>query len=129
MCSKSSKLSTDTRSGGNGCLLWFGYLMDMKIMHEVGEDIYIRMASSESEHPTYYASRKSPSSYKVESNATVLSTNWKEVGLKKKFVGLALEEAYPENQQNLCAALIFLSLIMMTMYNVISIDGSAISKG
>ncbi|KAL3505288.1 hypothetical protein ACH5RR_035129 [Cinchona calisaya] len=89
MCSKSSYQSTDTRSGGSGCLLWFGDLMDMKVMHEVGEDIYIRMPSSESE----------------------------------EFVGLALEEAYPESQQNLCAALTFLSLIRMMMYNAISIDG------
>ncbi|KAL3503305.1 hypothetical protein ACH5RR_037754 [Cinchona calisaya] len=47
-CTCTTYSCSDIRSGGSGCLLWFGDLMDMKVMHEVGEDIYIRMASSES---------------------------------------------------------------------------------
>ncbi|CAL5405727.1 unnamed protein product [Camellia sinensis] len=34
---------------GSGCLLWFGDLIDIKEYTENGQDIYIRMASSESE--------------------------------------------------------------------------------
>ncbi|XP_073284817.1 G-type lectin S-receptor-like serine/threonine-protein kinase At4g27290 isoform X1 [Primulina huaijiensis] len=38
------------RSKGTGCLLWLGDLIDMKDQPENGDDIYIRMSSSEAEN-------------------------------------------------------------------------------
>ncbi|KAM7467318.1 hypothetical protein LguiB_014880 [Lonicera macranthoides] len=46
-CSCMAYANLDTREGGSGCLLWFDDLIDMRVMPEDGEDIYIRMASSE----------------------------------------------------------------------------------
>ncbi|KAL3503300.1 hypothetical protein ACH5RR_037749 [Cinchona calisaya] len=43
----------DTRNGGSGYFLWYGDLMDTKVMYEVREDIYIRIASSKSGNPRY----------------------------------------------------------------------------
>ncbi|KAL3503320.1 hypothetical protein ACH5RR_037769, partial [Cinchona calisaya] len=40
--------STLDISSGSGCLFWFGDLIDMKVISAAGQDIYIRMASSES---------------------------------------------------------------------------------
>ncbi|CAL5393089.1 unnamed protein product [Camellia sinensis] len=37
----------DISSGGSGCLLWFKELIDMRELNANGQDIYIRMASSE----------------------------------------------------------------------------------
>ncbi|XP_011030957.1 PREDICTED: G-type lectin S-receptor-like serine/threonine-protein kinase At4g27290 [Populus euphratica] len=37
----------DIRDGGSGCLLWFGDLIDIRILHENDIDVYIRMAESE----------------------------------------------------------------------------------
>nr|GMD68132.1 G-type lectin S-receptor-like serine/threonine-protein kinase At4g27290 isoform X1 [Ipomoea batatas] len=39
--------STLNISDGSGCLLWFGDLIDIRHLSEIGQDIYIRMASSE----------------------------------------------------------------------------------
>ncbi|KAL3508597.1 hypothetical protein ACH5RR_027998 [Cinchona calisaya] len=47
-CSCTAYSNTDIRNGGSGCLLWFGDLMDMKVTYEAGQDIYIRVAFSES---------------------------------------------------------------------------------
>ncbi|CAL5390593.1 unnamed protein product [Camellia sinensis] len=46
-CSCMAYTNLDIRGGGNGCLLWFGELIDMREYSEDGPDIYIRMASSE----------------------------------------------------------------------------------
>nr|GEV73616.1 G-type lectin S-receptor-like serine/threonine-protein kinase At4g27290 isoform X1 [Tanacetum cinerariifolium] len=35
---------------GSGCLLWFGDLIDMRDLSENVQDLYVRMASSESDH-------------------------------------------------------------------------------
>jgi hypothetical protein len=32
---------------GSGCLLWFDILVDTRELGEIGQDLYIRMASSE----------------------------------------------------------------------------------
>ncbi|THG19865.1 G-type lectin S-receptor-like serine/threonine-protein kinase At4g27290 isoform X1 [Camellia sinensis] len=48
-CSCTAYANLDITGGGSGCLLWFGELIDMKEYSENGQDIYIRMASSESE--------------------------------------------------------------------------------
>ncbi|KAL3503313.1 hypothetical protein ACH5RR_037762 [Cinchona calisaya] len=47
-CTCTAYSSLDITNGGSGCLLWFGDLIDMKVMPEVGQDIYVRMPSSES---------------------------------------------------------------------------------
>ncbi|CAL5390586.1 unnamed protein product [Camellia sinensis] len=46
-CSCMAYANLDMRGGGSGCLLWFDELIDMKEFSENGQDIYIRMASSE----------------------------------------------------------------------------------
>nr|XP_017216802.1 PREDICTED: uncharacterized protein LOC108194362 [Daucus carota subsp. sativus] len=46
-CSCIAYTNADIRSGGSGCLLWFNELSDSKGYTEEGEDIYVKMASSE----------------------------------------------------------------------------------
>ncbi|XP_052206837.1 G-type lectin S-receptor-like serine/threonine-protein kinase At4g27290 [Diospyros lotus] len=46
-CSCMAYSNLDLRNGGSGCLLWFDELVDMREVSENGQDIYIRMASSE----------------------------------------------------------------------------------
>ncbi|KAM7504093.1 hypothetical protein LguiB_002997 [Lonicera macranthoides] len=46
-CSCMAYANLDLRNGGSGCLLWFGDLLDIKEFSEAGDDIYVRMASSE----------------------------------------------------------------------------------
>ncbi|KAI8010274.1 G-type lectin S-receptor-like serine/threonine-protein kinase [Camellia lanceoleosa] len=46
-CSCMAYTSLDIRGGGSGCLLWFDELIDMRQYSDNGQDIYIRMASSE----------------------------------------------------------------------------------
>ncbi|XP_059624192.1 G-type lectin S-receptor-like serine/threonine-protein kinase At4g27290 [Cornus florida] len=48
-CSCMSFANIDIRGGGSGCLLWFDDLIDIRDLPESGQDIYIRMASSELE--------------------------------------------------------------------------------
>ncbi|CAN4102809.1 unnamed protein product [Withania somnifera] len=48
-CSCMAFSNTDIRNGGSGCLLWFKDLLDMRKGISGGQDIYIRMASSESD--------------------------------------------------------------------------------
>ncbi|KAK3023849.1 hypothetical protein RJ639_044975, partial [Escallonia herrerae] len=46
-CTCMAYANLDIRAGGSGCLLWFGDLVDIRQLPENGQDIYIRMASSE----------------------------------------------------------------------------------
>jgi hypothetical protein len=48
-CSCTTYASFDVRGGGSGCLLWFGSLIDISEYSnsESGQDLYIRMATSE----------------------------------------------------------------------------------
>ncbi|XP_017221536.2 G-type lectin S-receptor-like serine/threonine-protein kinase At4g27290 [Daucus carota subsp. sativus] len=46
-CSCTAYANADARRGGHGCLLWFGELIDISDYAEDGEDIYVRMPSSE----------------------------------------------------------------------------------
>ncbi|KAL7123321.1 hypothetical protein ACP275_01G099200 [Erythranthe tilingii] len=46
-CSCVAYTNSDIRNGGSGCLAWFGDLVDIKELYDEGQDIYIRMASSE----------------------------------------------------------------------------------
>ncbi|TYI42239.1 hypothetical protein ES332_A01G084100v1 [Gossypium tomentosum] len=45
-CSCIAYANSDIRNGGNGCLLWFGDLIDMRIYPDGGQDLYVRMANS-----------------------------------------------------------------------------------
>ncbi|KAK9937526.1 hypothetical protein M0R45_014307 [Rubus argutus] len=49
-CSCTAYANLDISTGGSGCLLWFGNLIDMRNLHVNGQDIYIRMAASELDH-------------------------------------------------------------------------------
>ncbi|WJX36727.1 hypothetical protein P8452_24574 [Trifolium repens] len=46
-CSCTAYTSLDISEGGSGCLLWFDNIIDMRIHPDQGQDIYIRLASSE----------------------------------------------------------------------------------
>ncbi|KAK2977810.1 hypothetical protein RJ640_006302 [Escallonia rubra] len=46
-CTCMAYANLDIRARGSGCLLWFGNLVDIRQLLENGQDIYIRMASSE----------------------------------------------------------------------------------
>ncbi|KAK1396397.1 Receptor-like serine/threonine-protein kinase [Heracleum sosnowskyi] len=46
-CSCTAYASADVRRGGHGCLLWFGGLIDIRKYEEDGQDIFVRMPSSE----------------------------------------------------------------------------------
>ncbi|XP_031119950.1 G-type lectin S-receptor-like serine/threonine-protein kinase At4g27290 [Ipomoea triloba] len=46
-CSCTAYSRLDIRNGGSGCLLWFGDLIDIRKLSDRGQDIYIRLASSE----------------------------------------------------------------------------------
>ncbi|KAL8064484.1 hypothetical protein ABFX02_01G094200 [Erythranthe guttata] len=46
-CSCVAYTNSDIRNGGSGCLAWFRDLVDIKELYGEGQDIYIRMASSE----------------------------------------------------------------------------------
>ncbi|CAL5402886.1 unnamed protein product [Camellia sinensis] len=48
-CSCMAYANLDIREGGTGCLLWSGHLIDIREFSEGGEDLYVRMASSELE--------------------------------------------------------------------------------
>ncbi|XP_020534509.1 G-type lectin S-receptor-like serine/threonine-protein kinase At4g27290 isoform X2 [Jatropha curcas] len=47
-CSCSAYANLDIRQGGHNCLLWFSELIDIRELEQGGQDIYIRMAASES---------------------------------------------------------------------------------
>lgn len=46
-CACMAYSSIDIRGKGSGCFLWFDDLMDVRILGENGQDMYVRMASSE----------------------------------------------------------------------------------
>ncbi|XP_031125171.1 G-type lectin S-receptor-like serine/threonine-protein kinase At4g27290 [Ipomoea triloba] len=46
-CSCTAYSSLDISKGGSGCLLWFNELIDIRVLLEKGQDIYIRLDSSE----------------------------------------------------------------------------------
>ncbi|XP_055834142.1 G-type lectin S-receptor-like serine/threonine-protein kinase At4g27290 [Solanum dulcamara] len=48
-CSCTAYSSLDIKNGDKGCLLWFGELIDIRKLSERGQDIYIKMDSSEQE--------------------------------------------------------------------------------
>ncbi|KAI6690439.1 hypothetical protein NL676_027267 [Syzygium grande] len=48
-CSCMAYSNLDIRGRGSGCLLWFGELIDIRELNQNGQDLYIRMAASESD--------------------------------------------------------------------------------
>ncbi|KAM6553650.1 hypothetical protein CsatB_014412 [Cannabis sativa] len=48
-CSCTAYANMDIRNGGSGCILWFKELIDIRQYADSGQDIYIRMASSDLE--------------------------------------------------------------------------------
>ncbi|KAB2095886.1 hypothetical protein ES319_A01G071000v1 [Gossypium barbadense] len=49
-CSCTAYANLDVRGGGHGCLLWFGDLIDIIEFSEGGQDLYIRLATSDLNH-------------------------------------------------------------------------------
>ncbi|KAK1403979.1 Receptor-like serine/threonine-protein kinase [Heracleum sosnowskyi] len=49
-CSCRAYSNADFRGGGSGCLLWFGTLDDIRGYSDDGQDLYVRMAASDSEN-------------------------------------------------------------------------------
>ncbi|CAN7119412.1 unnamed protein product [Brassica rapa subsp. narinosa] len=46
-CSCSAYSSFDIRDGGRGCIIWFGDLLDIREYDENGQDLFVRLATSE----------------------------------------------------------------------------------
>ncbi|XP_073220108.1 G-type lectin S-receptor-like serine/threonine-protein kinase At4g27290 isoform X2 [Cicer arietinum] len=46
-CSCKAYANVDIRNGGSGCLLWFDDLVDMRMFSQWGQDLYIRVPSSD----------------------------------------------------------------------------------
>ncbi|XP_076960445.1 G-type lectin S-receptor-like serine/threonine-protein kinase At4g27290 [Bidens hawaiensis] len=46
-CSCTAFANPNITSGGNGCLLWFGDLIDVRVYAQNGQDLYVRLAASE----------------------------------------------------------------------------------
>jgi hypothetical protein len=46
-CTCTAYANSDIRGDGSGCLLWFDNIVDMRKHQDLGQDIYIRLASSE----------------------------------------------------------------------------------
>ncbi|KAG8502663.1 hypothetical protein CXB51_000158 [Gossypium anomalum] len=46
-CSCMAYTNLDVRKGGSGCVMWFGYLIDIKQYQSGGQDLYIRVSASE----------------------------------------------------------------------------------
>lgn len=47
-CSCTAYANLDVREGGSGCLLWFGHLTDIREFTSDSQDLYIRIAASDS---------------------------------------------------------------------------------
>ncbi|CAN1775069.1 G-type lectin S-receptor-like serine/threonine-protein kinase At4g27290 [Linum perenne] len=46
-CSCTAYANLDVRNGGSGCLIWYAELIDIRLLYESVESIYVRMAASE----------------------------------------------------------------------------------
>ncbi|XP_031125170.1 G-type lectin S-receptor-like serine/threonine-protein kinase At4g27290 [Ipomoea triloba] len=57
-CSCTAYSSLDISNGGSGCLLWFKDLIDIRLLSQNGQDIYIRLDSSEIPEEFGHASSK-----------------------------------------------------------------------
>ncbi|CAL5393161.1 unnamed protein product [Camellia sinensis] len=105
-CSCMAYTNLDIREGGSGCLLWFDELIDMREFSENGQDIYIRMASSELGQMTIDGSTNSPladqgeTAYPMDDigiNTAGLLLKVRRVGFsgkKRKIVGVTLASLF-----------------------------------
>lgn len=46
-CSCKAYANLDVREGASGCLIWFHDLVDIRVLYEGGQDLYIKLALSE----------------------------------------------------------------------------------
>ncbi|XP_020208795.1 G-type lectin S-receptor-like serine/threonine-protein kinase At4g27290 [Cajanus cajan] len=46
-CACKAYANLDIRGGGSGCVIWFGDLLDLKYVPDVGQDLYVRLAITE----------------------------------------------------------------------------------
>ncbi|CAN1780029.1 G-type lectin S-receptor-like serine/threonine-protein kinase At4g27290 [Linum perenne] len=46
-CSCTAYANLDIRNGGSGCLIWFTDLLDIRVLYDNRQDLYIRMAASD----------------------------------------------------------------------------------
>ncbi|WZZ76211.1 hypothetical protein YC2023_087581 [Brassica napus] len=53
-CSCSAYSPFDIRDGGRGCIIWFGDLLDIREYDENGQDLFVRLATSEIEKYNIY---------------------------------------------------------------------------
>ncbi|CAN6879957.1 unnamed protein product [Brassica oleracea var. botrytis] len=53
-CSCSAYSPFDIRDGGRGCIIWFGDLLDIREYDENGQDMFVRLATSEIEKYNIY---------------------------------------------------------------------------
>ncbi|XP_061979111.1 G-type lectin S-receptor-like serine/threonine-protein kinase At4g27290 isoform X2 [Populus nigra] len=82
-CNCTAYSNLDIRNGGSGCLLWFGDLVDIRVLDDNEQEIYIRMAVSELDNGDGAKINKKSKAKKRIIISTVLST-----GIL--FLGLAL---------------------------------------
>ncbi|XP_059655501.1 G-type lectin S-receptor-like serine/threonine-protein kinase At4g27290 [Cornus florida] len=64
-CSCMAYANIDIREGGSGCLLWFDDLIDIREILESGQDMYVRLASSELESPETHSSSHVEGRWKI----------------------------------------------------------------
>nr|GMD99498.1 G-type lectin S-receptor-like serine/threonine-protein kinase At4g27290 [Ipomoea batatas] len=72
-CSCAAYSSLDISNGGSGCLLWFNDLIDMRLLSQNGQDIYIRLDSSEIPEPVTEESHANSKGKKVKIIVVCLS--------------------------------------------------------
>lgn len=53
-CSCTAYANSDIRSEGSGCVIWFHDLLDVRVLGEAGQDIYLRMPLSKSGISMFY---------------------------------------------------------------------------
>ena len=46
-CSCTAYANSDIKGGGSGCAYWFSDLLNIRLMPNAGQDLYIRLAVSE----------------------------------------------------------------------------------
>ncbi|MCL7046165.1 hypothetical protein MKW94_016119 [Papaver nudicaule] len=57
-CSCTAYANSDVRGGGSGCILWFGDLFDFRHFSDGGDQLFLRLASSEGESIFHKAKKK-----------------------------------------------------------------------
>ncbi|KAL5131281.1 G-type lectin S-receptor-like serine/threonine-protein kinase [Glycine soja] len=71
-CSCTAYANSDIKGGGSGCAIWFSDLLDIRLMPNAGQDLYIRLAMSETAQQ--YQEAKHSSKKKVVVIASTVSS-------------------------------------------------------